>query len=206
MEASYGLTDKASKRYVYVLGSEGDLRESVPEGTEGAVKRDYETSDKKTGTKWEKIYKSIGGKIIDVSFFNGDYGTQLQITFDLLNDQEPVTLSLGTNQPYGEDVMKKLRNVNLNEAVVMTPYNFTDDGGKNRRGVTITQGDEKIKSFYSDGTKSINGMPEPKGKTDEYTKEKWSLYFATVRDFLVEEMKEHVLPQFGHENMSNVPL
>lgn len=193
-----GLAAKEMRRYITVLSSEGDLRESVPEGTEGAVRREYETSDGKTGVKFEKVYKSLGGKIVDVNLWDGDYGTSLQITVDFGGD-EPVVLSLGTNTPYGEDVMKKLPNINLNEHVVFSPYNFTDEKGKNRRGMSITQGDVKLQSFFFDAEnkKSINGLPEPKGDTSKYTKEKWQLYFATVRDFLVDYTRDNVLPQFG---------
>lgn len=194
-----GLEEKKTGRYVYVLGSDGSLRESVPEGTEGSVKRDYETSDGKTGVKFEKVYKSLGGKVVDVNLRDGDYGTQLQIAFDI-GTGEPIVLSIATNSPYGEDVMKKLPNVNFNEHVVFTPYNFTDDKGKNRRGMTITQGDTKLQSYYWNDAdkKASNGIPEPKGDTSKYTKEKWVLYFATVRDFLVDETRDKTLPMFGH--------
>ena len=199
-EAVNGLEEKNMKRYVSVLGSTGDIREVVPEGTEGAVRREYETSDGKTGVKWEKVYKSLGGKIVDVNLFDGDYGTQLQIAVEYAEGVDPIVLALATNSSFGEDVMKKLTNINFNEHVVFTPYAFINDKGKNQKGMTITQGDTKIQNYFWDteAKKSTNGLPEPKGDTAKFTKEKWVLYFATVRDFLVDFTRDTVLPKFGH--------
>lgn len=198
-----GLETKETRKIINVLGSEGDFRLTVPEGTEGAVRREYESSDGKTGVKHELIYKSIGGKIVDVSFYEGDYGRNLQVTFDFEEGDEPVTVSLGTNTPYGEDVMKKLPNIDLNEWVVFTPYAFEDDRGKDRKGITISQGDEKIQSFFTevseeDGKrvyKNINGLPEPTG--EEADSDDWKIYFTQVRKFLVKYTEDNILPQFG---------
>lgn len=196
-----GLEEKKSSRYVYILGSDGTLRESVTEGTEGAVKRDYETSDGKTGTKWEKVYKSLGGKIADVNLRDGDYGTQVQIAVDC-GEPTPIILSVATNSPYGEDIMKKLPSINYNEHVVFTPACFEKKNGKMAKYVKITQGDTEVADHYTpyspDGYQYLNGVPEPKGDTEKYTTEKWSLYFATVRDFLVDETRANILPKFGH--------
>jgi len=192
------LDAKETRRFISVLGSAGDFRETVPEGTSGAKYREYETSDKKTGSKWEMVYRSISGKIVDINLHDGDYGTNLQVTFKLEDDE--VTASLGTNSPFGEDVMKKLPAVDLEQEVRFTPYSFTDEQGKNRRGMTIEQGGGKLSSFFYDAEtkESKHGIPQPKGKTETYTKEKWSLYFATVRDFLVDYTTENIIPRYGH--------
>lgn len=192
------LETKNTNRYIYILGSEGDLRETVPEGTEGAIKRAYESSDGKKGEKYELVYKSIEGVITKVDFFDSDYGTNLQITFEF-NDGENVTLSMNTNTPYSEDMMKKLPNVDFNAPLKLSPYNFTDDKGKNRRGVSIVQNDEKVKNFFSDGEKAINGMPEPKGDVSKYNADKWKLYFGEVRVFLVDYINDNIVPQFASE-------
>lgn len=197
------LEQKNTGRYVYVLGSEGDIRETVSEGTEGAVKRAYESSDGKKGEKYELVYKSIEGTISNVEFFEGDFGTNLQITLTF-TDGESVVFSLGTNTPYGEDMLKKLPAIDFNQPVKLTPYNFTDDKGKNRRGVSVLQGGEKVLNFFSDGEKAINGMPEPKGDVSKYNADKWKLYFGEVRVFLVDYVTEHIVPQFTSAESTSV--
>ena len=104
-----------------ILGSDGTLRLSVPEGTEGAVKREYETSDGKKGTKFELLFKSLCGKITNMQMFDGDYGKNLLVT--LSYDGGADTISFNTTSPFGEDFMKKLPNINLDEFVTIgIPY------------------------------------------------------------------------------------
>lgn len=200
------LEQKETRRIINVLGSTGDFRETVTEGTEGAKKREYETSDGKKGEKWELVYKSIGGKIVDVEFFEGEYGKNLLVTFDFEDETEPVTVSFGTNTPFGEDVMKKLPNINFNEWVVFSPFAFTDDNGKDRKGVSITQGDVKIQTFFTERKedkngkvtyKNINGLPEVEGDAKDYDSDDWKIHFTKIRKFLVKYTEENIMPQFG---------
>lgn len=192
------LEAKETKKFISVLGSTGDFRMSVPEGTEGAIKREYETSDGKKGEKYELAYKSIGGKIVDVEFFEGDYGKNLLLTFDFEDNTEHVVLSLGCNTPFGEDVLKKLPNIDFNAWVVMTPYNFDDDNGKNRKGISITQGDEKVTNAYYDGKKSLLDYPEPEGDTSKYDADDWKMYFTKARKHTIQYAEKEIVPQFGH--------
>ena len=162
-----GLETKETKKIIGVLGSTGDFRMSVPEGTEGAVRREYESSTGEKGVKHELVFKSISGMITDVDFFDGDYGKNLLITFSFGEGEEPVTVSLGCNTPFGEDVLKKLPNINFKEAVVFSPYAFENENGKPVKGISITQGDTKIKgAFYdAENKKSLLDYPSPEGKT-----------------------------------------
>ena len=185
------LVSKETRNIISVLGSTGDFRMSVPEGTEGAIRREYETSDGKKGEKHELVYKSIAGKIVDVSFYDGDFGKSVLVSFDFEDGSEPVTAAFSTNTPYGEDVMKKLPNINLNEWVTFSPFAFTDERGKERKGVSITQGDEKIQNFFTQVTQdkkgknvyeNLHGYPSPTG--DESDSDDWKLYFLQCRKFL----------------------
>jgi len=191
------LTQKDTAQYLSILGSTGDIRMTVDEGTEGAKLREYETSDGKKGSKWELIYKSISGKIIGIEFFDGEFGMNMVLTFDFEDGNDPVKLSLGTASNYGEDVMKKLPNIKLDEHVVFNPYAFTGDDGKQKKGVSITQGDEKVLSYYWDPEKkkSVNNIPEPDGDTKKYSKDDWKMYFMKVRKFLIEEVKKLEVPE-----------
>lgn len=190
------LETKDTRRFVSIR--DGEIKEKVSADTEGAKLYEYELRDGTKGSKYEITYKSISGIITDVSVQDGEYGTNLNIAFDFGDGGETVTLSLNTSQTYGEDVMKKLPNINFEEFVVMSPYNFTDEKGKLRKGMTITQGDTKIQNFFydADAKKAINGFPEPVGDTTKYTKAKWKTYFSGCTDFLVDYTNEHTVRHF----------
>lgn len=195
------LQKKEDKTYASIL-ADGKIHITVPEGTPEASLRTYETSDGKSGSKWELVYTSIIGKITKVGFRDGEYGSQLLVTLEDGKDK-PVTLALATSSNFGEDMMKKLKNVDIERAVKIVPFTFTDDNGKTKKGVTIWQHNkktgknEKVKNYYYDEEKkkNINGYPEPKpknGKTvKDFTKDQWKLYFGEVREFLVDEITEH---------------
>lgn len=181
-----------------ILGSDGTLRLSVPEGTEGAVYREYETSDGKKGSKWELIFKSLCGRITNLQMFDGDYGKNLLVTLTYTGGED--TISFNTTTPFGEDFMKKLPNINLDEFVTIAPYNFTDDNGKVRKGVTVTQGDVKLSNYFynPEEKKNLHGYPEPEGDTSRYDKDDWKIYFTQCRKFLVKNVEEKFLPAYAH--------
>ena len=195
------LNTKEDKTYASIL-SDGKIHITCPEGTEGGVWRTYKTSDGTEGKKFELQYNDIIGKITSLNFRDGEYGSQLQVTISD-GKGKPVVLSLGTSSNYAEDCLKKLPNVDMSRAVKIVPFNFKDDKGKSKRGVTIwqhnpkTKKNEKIQNYFYDAEKkkNINGFPEPvpkKGKTTkDFTKDQWKSYFSTVREFLVDFNTEH---------------
>lgn len=182
--------------YASVL-ADGKIHVSVPEGTEGATVRHYETSDGKEGSKTEHVYTELTGIIRKVDFHEGEYGLNLQIVVGEEDDEDakPVTLSLSTESNFGEDMMKKLPNVDIKKPVKLVPYSFLNDKGKKTRGINIFQtskkGEEvKILNHYYDTEEKVptNGCPKPpKGKT--LTKSQWRKYFTEVREFLIEETR-----------------
>lgn len=176
--------------------ADGKIHVTVPEGTEGAIVRKYKTTDGLEGSKTELVYSELIGKITKINFFEGNFGRQLQVTVED-GDQEPVVLCLGTSSNYGEDMMKKLINVDLEKKVKIVPYSFTD-GGKSKKGITIWQKNEadeavKIENYFYDPINkvNINGYPEPKKLKKPLSKDQWKLYFGEVREFLVEKITEH---------------
>lgn len=186
--------------------ADGKIHVAVAEGTEGAIEREYEISDGKTGKKHEMIYTELSGIITAVKFDEGDYGINLQIVVadeDAAEDEKPVTLSLPINSNYGEDMMKKLPNLNLKKPVVLSPYSF-EDKGKKKRGVSVKQDGEKIDSFYYDADKKkiINGYPEaptPKGGK-AVTKVQWRKYFEGAAEFLMADLIEREIATEGEES------
>jgi len=205
--------------YASVL-ADGRIHVRVAEGTEGSVKRSYKTSDGNEGSTIEMVYADLVGKITKVGFFEGDYGLSIQLTVeDGKEGSKPTILSLSTRSNYGEDVMKKIFNVNMEKVVKISPYSFTDDKGKKKKGITIWQKNEGEKAhkipnyFYDEEAKApIHGYPQPKKlKGDKpLSKDQWKMYFDQVREFLVEKVTEHfkieekaVVPEMSDSDFEN---
>lgn len=186
---------KESVIYFNVL-ADGKFHQTVSEGTEGATLRTYETSDGKEGSKWEKIYSDISGKITNIEFADGNYGKLLMLTIED-EGYEPVVVSFNCNSNFGEDMLHKLLNINRELPVKLVPYSFTDDKGKSRKGITVTQGDVKIQSSfkqYSEDTKEVTfmeGFPKmPKAKTGKtVSSDEWKVWFATSRLFMIDHIE-----------------
>lgn len=192
-----GLVKFDDKKYVTVLGSDATFRLVVDKNTEGATLREYESSDGVKGEKWELVFNQLFGKILNIEFHDGEYGKNLLITVS--DGTEEYTLSLNTGTPFGEDMLKKLPSVDLTKEVSLTPYAFEDDKGKTKKGMTVKQDGVAIKNFFYDGTKNINGYPEPKPKKGDkpYTTDDWKIYFTEARIFLVEYVEEKIIPTFS---------
>ena len=192
---------KERENFISILSSDASLRKVVPEDTQGAVRREYEDSKGNKGVKFEKIYESVSGKITDIKLVDTDFGTLLQIslTDTFLEDTE--ILSMSTAQSYGEDFMKKLPSLDLTKEVVIKPYKFTTEQGKELKGLSITQDGNKIENFFYDkeAKTTINGMPIPTGDTKKYSKDKWRIYFLEVRDFLTEYTRENFVSKFNKQ-------
>lgn len=177
--------------------SDGKIHINVPEGTEGAKVRKYKTSDGTEGSKTELVYNELIGIITKVDFYEGEYGMNLQVEVTD-GEEKPVVLSLATSSSYGEDMMKKLPNVDLSKRVKIVPFAFIDDKKKNKKGVTIWQhvkdGEkaEKITNYFYDAEKkeNVNGYPNPKKTKKPFTKDQWKLYFGECREFLIEKLTD----------------
>lgn len=176
---------KDTKNYVSILASDGTFRLSVPEGTSGAVKREWSVDDK-SGVKNEIVFKSLTGMITDVGFVATDFGKLLQIT--ITDEEGDLTISTSASNNFSIDMMKKLPNIDKTKEVKFSPYSFVDDNEKSQKGVSIEQDGVKIKSYFYDvETKTnLHGFPSPEGDTSKYTKNKWKAYFGSVEDFLIE--------------------
>ncbi len=180
------------KKYLTVL-ADGKFHQTVPEGTEGAIVRTYKDKNDVDQSKIELVFTEVSGVITKVSFDDGDFGKSLQIELD-----GDGIISLGTASNFGEDVMKKLPNVDLKQEVKFVPYAFTDEKGKTRRGVTVYQNDAKIESAYWDTEKKevSNGMPEV-GDTKGFDSEDWKMHFMVVRKFLIKQIEDKIVSQFS---------
>jgi hypothetical protein len=191
-------TETLEQQGLYYTIIDGTFRRRVPEGTPGAIRREYETKDGAKGEKYEMVIDALEGTIEDMIIVEGDYGRQLSITLDKNVDGVNPKLQFGVETTYGEDVLKKLPAVDFTQPVKFRPFNFTDQStGKEVRGVEMKQGDNKLQNFFwdYDAKKAINGAPEFTGDKD--SKDDWKVHFLTVRKFLVGYFHEKVQPKLG---------
>lgn len=204
------------RTYLNILGSDGSLRMTTEESDPKAKRRDWKSPDgEKTGTKWERVYRDISGKVTTIEFYDGDYGKNLIIGLTD-GDNDEVCVSIQTNSPFGEDMMKKIPAIDMSKSIKLAPYAFEDDNGKMRKGVTVYQAndegvfdkDNKVENFFYDKTKKENlyDFPTPKFKKDKKTGEnkpfssdEWKLYFGTCRLFLIDYIEEKHLVKTEHE-------
>lgn len=184
----------SNKKFITVL-ADGKFHQTVDAGTEGAIERVYEDSEGVEQTKTELVFDEVNGVITEISFDEGKYGKSLQLTID----NEGI-ISISTASNFGEDLMKKLPNIKLDEVVKLVPYSF-EAQGKTKKGITVYQNDIKIKSFYweeddNDKTKgkSVNGIPEVEGDTSKFDSDDWKMHFMVVRKFLIKEVEK--LPKY----------
>lgn len=196
--------NKQTGRFIHIL-ADGLFHETVSQDTEGAVKREYETSDGTKGEKWELVYNKIDAKIVNVQFHDGEYGEQIQITFN--DGENGVILSQTVSSNFGEDILKKLPNINFSEKVAFVPYAFEDEKTKKpKKGVSIYQGD-KVANFFYDTEKqeSKNGYPIPEGDTTTYKSDDWKLFYLQARKFLTNYTKTNIVPNFANRDQEVIP-
>lgn len=198
MELKQQNTNSSDKTFLTIL-SDGKLHQRVDSDTPGAVERKYERDIKDdkgkiTGeeevTVHELVHTSATGMITNMYFQKGQFGENLIVEID--NDG---AISFSGNQSYGEQLLRKLPNIDLSKPVTISPYNFTKNG-KSNKGVTITQDEVKLQDYYFDYDKkeSQNGLPEFDGDKDDSND--WKLYFLQVNKFL----KKQAQPIFEANN------
>jgi len=192
-----GLQRRESRTYLQVI-ADGSIRMQVPEGTEGSVRREYEDKDGNKQFKIELVFNAIDGMLGEITVKPGKFGDQIMVPITDQDSGEVYTLALATSSNFGEDFMKKLPNINLAEPVLLAPFSFVGDNGKEVRGMDVRQGfdvnvpnsGEKAANYYRDAEakRNINGMPNPEGDTKHFNTDDWKVYFITVRKFLITDL------------------
>lgn len=183
---------------LYYQVIDGTFRRKVTEDTQGAVKREYETKDGNKGVKFEMVIDSLEGYIEEANIFDGDFGRSLQLKLDENPNGQNPHIQFSVENTYGEDMLRKLPNVDFSKPVKLRPYAFTNqENGRDVRGVEVSQGETKHKNYFWDfeNKKTVNGIPEPEGDKDEYTKDDWKMHFLSVRKFLITHFTDNVRPK-----------
>jgi len=98
-------------------------------------------------------------------------------------------LCVKTDSNYFSDLASKVCSVALDKPIWIRPYSFTTEDGKLKKGVTVMQDGEKVKSKFYDGKKNLHGFPVvDKEKQEKFKKDYWKMFFKEVELFLVEQM------------------
>jgi len=166
------------KPYLKIVG--GNVVQKVDKDTPNARKREYEVKGVQ-GSVHELIFTNWSGIIRGVDVEKGKFGEQCTIEFD------DAYLVLPTKGRYFQDMMCKLFSADLSKEILLHPYNMEIDG-KEKTGVSVQQGGEKLQSYFYDGSKNLHGFPE----ATEEDREDWEEFFKKVRKFLVKKSKELV--------------
>lgn len=189
-----GLKNTRSYKTFASIISDGSIRVKTDESNPLAVKRDWELADGTKGTKYELVYTELSGVIQDIEFRDGDYGTSLNIAFQD-NEGEPIILTMNIESTYAEDLMKKLPAIDYLREVTVKPYSFEDDNKRLKRGISVSQGEIKVKNFFYDADKKTNLHDYPAIPKDHgWDKNDWKIYFLTTRKFLKKFTEEVVIP------------
>src|SRR5450432_3893905 len=103
---------KEKNLYYTIVG--GSFRVQVSEDHPEAVRRDWTSADgSKSGTKYERIIKSLIGFIEDIQFRDSEYGLQMYIMLDENQEGWKPVIALSTASREAEDLMKKLPSINF---------------------------------------------------------------------------------------------
>lgn len=183
---------------------DGSFRTKVPQNHPEAIPREVENKEtKEKYFKYEKHWKAVFGMVEDVRLVDGDYGKQIQITLDKNEEGKSPILSFGTDSYYGEDILLKLPNLQKGIEYRFYPYAFDEENGK--KGVSIAargdtdQFDVKVTSYFWDGEKAINGLPQPTEKDQK----NWKLFFMNRNAWLIDFTETYLKGNWGTATPQN---
>ena len=197
------MTESIQNSGLHLSIAGGVMVEKSEEGVVGAKSRSYEDKDGNAKVKFELHHKNLTGVITDIAFVKTDFGEQANITLESSDDK--VVLHMSTDSNYFSDLAKKLPNVAINDLVTVNPYDFVDDKGKKRRGITIIQDGVKLSSFYYDPKtkKNVGDLPTPAKNGEGFDSDDWKVYFVSVKKFLKAQVEAM---DFGVNVITDTPL
>lgn len=156
----------------------GNLVKRVEAGTPGSKER----VNKLGKTVHEVSFQAWRGIVKDWKIVDSDYGKTLHVNFD------DVTVSLsGKSQ---SEFIKRFAGAKKDEEITIRPYDFVTDDGQRKSGLTIIQGEEKLKDYFSDydtETKKFtykNSYPAPQAEWGKMTEAQKKIYYITTEEFL----------------------
>ena len=172
------------------------VREDYPEAIRRINKNNVEV--------FEREVRALFGVIEDVAIEKTDFGDQIKITLDENEEKKHPVLSFGVESKNGRDVLRKLPSVDFTKEVRIMPYRFTpEDSPEEKSGISFTQQDSdgkftvKIENFFYDAEKKSYKHEFPTIDWDNATESQQKIYKVQRDDFLVQYLKENVIPKFN---------
>jgi len=192
---------KAFEYKPFISIASGDIVKKVtdPE-TPGARKREW-TVGGRAGVSLEVPYKSWEGVIENIIIYDGEFGEVCHVYF------EDAILSMPTKSRYFTDFAKKIMGADLSQSIEISPFDFEDDKKRRHVGVTLKQGAKKLENQYwnTETNAPVEGFPVPKGDTKKFNSDKWAMYYLTVKEFLVEEIRKNLAFMEKEEDFAPLP-
>jgi hypothetical protein len=159
----------------------------APESDPNFATQDYEKADKTTGTRRGARYADLTGIITKVAFrTHAEYGESINVTFKASKDF--YTVSISTNNRYSQDLMKALLVMDLDEPIMMKPYDFIGSDKKRAQGISFKQNGEKLDLKIEDAP-SESAEFFKKGD-----KKKIKRFFEDLNDWFIAEIEANVIP------------
>lgn len=182
-----------SKSGTFLKIIDGNFVREVPEGTPNAERREYEVDGRK-GVKFELVFMNWTGLITKITFKTTDYGEMCNI------HMHDAIITVNTSSRYFKDFAQRIKNADLSQQLTLHPYSMLNDDGDKVVGVSVQQGDEKMKNYYwdTDLRQVTGGYPEITEDAEKKEKKSyWKAYFAEVEEFLIEELKKIKFLELG---------
>ncbi len=174
-----------TKPFIGIVG--GNITQKVAEGTEGARRREYETSKGVTGVKFELVYMNWKGKISGLEFEDTDFGSVCKI------DLGDAILCLNTSSRYFTDFACKIFTGDLSQEFLFHPYSIEGEEGKKKQGISLQQNGVKLKNYFYNPETKLYREDFPivdEAKKEKLKKNYWKTYFAEVEAFLTEKLQQ----------------
>ena len=184
-----GLKTRTSKG-IYLGIAQGNITQKADKDDPLAIAREYEDDNGNKKVVYEHQFSELTGLLQEVKFRDGKFGEEWMIV--IKDVDETYILTIKTGDRYFQDFGKKVRNIDLSEEITLSPFDFEGDNGNPVRGISITQGGEKVMNFYYDAEnkKDINGFPSVTAKErKEFDSDDWKMYFIKVKKFLKKEIQ-----------------
>lgn len=171
----------------------GKVRIRVPSAIEGSVERQLKSGD----VVHELVNDAYEGRLVSVRKEESQWGMQWRFEFE---DQG---LRSVCNMNYDSVNAQKMLNVflspdlNFDFPVVLKPYDFMGDKGKQLSGVTIYQGGVKMLGCFATASFPVEGkqdMPELKAVKFK-GKDAWDS--SERLEFLEKHVDEYLIPKLG---------
>jgi len=190
--------NSGQKNEIYVTCANGVFSKRVPEPTKGSITRKIEKGPNIGKEIHEEHFEYFEGQLVSITTNESEnYGKQWVFKFDISetpSDKKFVVYQVGYDNGYAINILSRLPNANLEKDIRMSAYAFTDENGKEKKGITLFQEGKKIQPAYTKD--APNGLPQMK-KVKVNSKEVWDK--TDMLEFLENMVNTEIIPNLPKE-------